>query len=385
MDHSGTPTELDPRAYTDGFRTFRPDQDDDDLREVWVEDEALAGIAIMQTAFAGILDRKLLSEPCRERLKRGLINIFINQADRINRRLNDLVNVRLKIRARALNGSNAEEEKTEAELKQIDHYQLRRDAFYALSSELIRADHEHNRTLLPYGNLYDPDRDKMLIIDGADHIRSIENEKNAVNYTHRIIITGGNFPDGSLVGRAVLALKVKYPDLLLSHTGETGTEQLVSRLAEKYDIRQDIVDYIDKPYASVSTLEQPDTTGPALSRPYFPDPAKRLSSVPEANTSEIRETCNPALSRVIRHLEIEGKQEEAAARYHNEQYSETYLNKVDQLFQAPAFGVVALDDSISSKCILGRAAQFGYHVWKPYLISRNKPRPPPDHAPDRER
>lgn len=108
--------------------------------------------------------------------------------------MHDLVNVRLRVRQQALDGGNAEEEKTEAVLRQIGHHERRRDAFYALSAQFIRSCHRGNRALLPYGNLYDPDSKRMLIVDGADHIRAMDNESKAVDHAHRIIVTGGNFP-----------------------------------------------------------------------------------------------------------------------------------------------------------------------------------------------
>lgn len=168
----------------------------------------------------------------------------------------------------------------------------------------------------------------------------------------------------------MLALKSKYPDPLLAHTGETGTEQLISRLAAQHGIPQEVIGYLDKPYASASTLDQPEPAAPALARPYFPDTGKRLSSVPEVRLDGSLAQANPDLARAVRELRLEGEQEAAAAGDRLERYSETYLNKVDQLFQAPAFGVVALDDSRASRCVLGRAAQFGYHVWKPYEAGR---------------
>ena len=377
MESTPTHPENNELLFTEGFQTFRPNYIEDDQRDIWSEEDALAGIEIIYDAFNALLKKEDISQGCKENLSRGLINIFTKQADRLNKRLNDAVNVELKTQENNLDGKNEQEDKTDLRLRQIENFKARLNAIYLISSHLIHKYHTDNQRILPYGNLYDPDSNKMLIINGNDHIRSINNENNTINYTHRIIMTGGQYPNKRLIKSALEALQNKFPNMMITHTGESNTEKYITNLAIKMGIHQEIMEFKEKGYESASTVEAPDKNEYYGSRPYFPNQDKTLGSVPNIKLNKTLSKKNPELAETLHALKKETAQENEQIRNLNEQYNDTYLGKVDELFRkAEVFCVVSFDNSISSRAVLGRAAQYKEcGIWKVHEAIASKTAP----------
>ena len=201
-----------------------PGPEEFDNREIWNEDEALAGIeeAIHILAFVNTLHAQV------QRLDRGI--------DKIAPEMKDL--------QREQDGSEIKSRELELLTDRVRNLGDRRDAFEAmrdLAAEGYRA--ETGDTWRPRNGSHSSQTGKLTsaAIDARDYLRAREHRETSAHLPEGTLVafTGGkDFDDVTAIWRSLDGIKIKYEDMVLLHGGGPGAEKIAASWAEKNGVHQ---------------------------------------------------------------------------------------------------------------------------------------------------
>ena len=221
-----------------------PGPDEFDNREVWNQDEALAGIeeAIHILAGAVAPDGTQLADE-RESLLWGFVNTLHAQVQRLDRGI-DKVAPKMKDLGQEQDGSEIKSRELELLTDRVRNLGDRRDAFEAmrdLAAEGYRA--ETGDTWRPRNGSHSSQTGKLTsaAIDARDYLRAREHRETSAHLPEGTLVafTGGkDFGDVAAIWRSLDGIKIKYEDMVLLHGGGPGAEKIAASWAEKNGVHQ---------------------------------------------------------------------------------------------------------------------------------------------------
>ena len=184
-----------------------PGPEEFDNREIWNEDEALAGIeeAIHILAGAVAPDGTQLADE-RECLLWGFVNTLHAQVQRLDRGI-DKIAPEMKDLQREQDGSEIKSRELELLTGRVRNLGDRRDAFEAMRDLAAEGYRAETSAHLPEGTL--------------------------------VAFTGGkDFDDVTAIWRSLDSIKIKYDDMVLLHGGGPGADKIAASWAEKNGVHQ---------------------------------------------------------------------------------------------------------------------------------------------------
>ena len=221
-----------------------PGPDEFDNREIWNEDEALAGIeeAIHILAGAVAPDGTQLADE-RESLLWGFVNALHAQVQRLDRGI-DKIAPEMKGLQREQDGSEIRSCELERLTDRVQNLGDRRDAFEAmrdLAAEGYRA--ETGDTWRPRNGSHSSQTGKLTsaAIDARDHLRARKDRETTAHLPEGTLVgfTGGkDFGDVTAIWRSLDSIKIKYDDMVLLHGGGPGAEKIAASWAEKNGVHR---------------------------------------------------------------------------------------------------------------------------------------------------
>ena len=221
-----------------------PGPDEFDNREIWNEDEALAGIeeAIHILAGAVAPDGTQLADE-RESLLWGFVNALHAQVQRLDRGI-DKIAPEMKDLGQEQDGSEIKSRELELRTDRVQNLGDRRDAFEAmrdLAAEGYRA--ETGDTWRPRNGSHSSQTGKLTsaAIDARDYLRAREHRETSAHLPEGTLVafTGGkDFDDVTAIWRSLDSIKIKYDDMVLLHGGGPGAEKIAASWAEKNGVHQ---------------------------------------------------------------------------------------------------------------------------------------------------
>ena len=221
-----------------------PGPEEFDNREIWNEDEALAGIeeAIHILAGAVAPDGTQLADE-RECLLWGFVNTLHAQVQRLDRGI-DKIAPEMKDLGQEQDGSEIKSRELELLTDRVQNLGDRRDAFEAmrdLAAEGYRT--ETGDTWRPRNGSHSSQTGKLTsaAIDARDYLRA-RKERETSAYLPKgtlVAFTGGkDFGDVTAIWRSLDSIKLKYDDMVLLHGGGPGAEKIAASWAEKNGVHQ---------------------------------------------------------------------------------------------------------------------------------------------------
>ena len=221
-----------------------PGPDEFDNREIWNEDEALAGIeeAIHILAGAVAPDGTQLADE-RESLLWGFVNTLHAQVQRLDRGI-DKIAPEMKDLGQEQDGSEIKSRELELLTDRVQNLGDRRDAFEAmrdLAAEGYRA--ETGDTWRPRNGSHSSQTGKLTsaAIDARDYLRARKHRETSAHLPEGTLVafTGGkDFGDVTAIWRSLDSIKIKYDDMVLLHGGGPGAEKIAASWAEKNGVHQ---------------------------------------------------------------------------------------------------------------------------------------------------
>ena len=196
-----------------------PGPDEFDNREIWNEDEALAGIeeAIHILAGAVAPDGTQLADE-RESLLWGFVNTLHAQVQRLDRGI-DKIAPEMKDLGQEQDGSEIKSRELELLTDRVQNLGDRRDAFEAmrdLAAEGYRT--ETGDTWRPRNGSHSSQTGKLTsaAIDARDYLRAREHRETSAHLPEGTLVgfTGGkDFDDVTAIWRSLDGIKIKYEDM----------------------------------------------------------------------------------------------------------------------------------------------------------------------------
>ena len=221
-----------------------PGPDEFDNREIWNEEEALAGIeeAIHILAGAVAPDGTQLADE-RESLLWGFVNTLHAQVQRLDRGI-DKIAPEMKDLGQEQDGSEIKSRELERLTDRVQNLGDRRDAFEAmrdLAAEGYRA--ETGDTWRPRNGSHSSQTGKLTsaAIDARDYLRARKDRETTAHLPEGTLVgfTGGkDFADVTAIWRSLDSIKIKYDDMVLLHGGGPGAEKIAASWAEKNGVHQ---------------------------------------------------------------------------------------------------------------------------------------------------
>ena len=221
-----------------------PGLDEFDNREIWNEDEALAGIeeAIHILAGAVAPDGTQLADE-RESLLWGFVNALHAQVQRLDRGI-DKIAPEMKDLGQEQDGSEIKSRELELLTDRVQNLGDRRDAFEAmrdLAAEGYRT--ETGETWRPRNGSHSSQTGKLTsaAIDARDYLRARKDRETSAHLPEGTLVafTGGkDFGDVTAIWRSLDSIKIKYDDMVLLHGGGPGAEKIAASWAEKNGVHQ---------------------------------------------------------------------------------------------------------------------------------------------------
>ena len=197
-----------------------PGPDEFDNREIWNEDEALAGIeeAIHILASTVAPDRTQLADE-RESLLWGFVNALHAQVQRLDRGI-DKIAPEMKDLQREQDGSEIKSCELERLTDRVQNLGNRRDAFEAmrdLAAEGYRT--ETGDTWRPRNGSHSSRTGKLTsaAIDARDYLRARKDRETSAHLPEGTLVafTGGkDFDDVTAIWRSLDSIKIKYDDMV---------------------------------------------------------------------------------------------------------------------------------------------------------------------------
>ena len=221
-----------------------PGPDEFDNREIWNEEEALAGIeeAIHILAGAVAPDGTQLADE-RESLLWGFVNALHAQVQRLDRGV-DKIAPEMKDLGQEQDGSEIKSRELELLTDRVQNLGDRRDAFEAmrdLAAEGYRA--ETGDTWRPRNGSHSSQTGKLTsaAIDARDYLRARKDRETSAHLPEGTLVafTGGkDFGDVTAIWHSLDSIKIKYDDMVLLHGGGPGAEKIAASWAEKNGVHQ---------------------------------------------------------------------------------------------------------------------------------------------------
>ena len=221
-----------------------PGPDEFDNREIWNEEEALAGIeeAIHILAGAVAPDGTQLADE-RESLLWGFVNTLHAQVQRLDRGI-DKIAPEMKDLGQEQDGSEIKSRELELLTDRVQNLGDRRDAFEAmrdLAAEGYRT--ETGDTWRPRNGSHSSQTGKLTsaAIDARDYLRARKDRETSAHLPEGTLVafTGGkDFDDVTAIWRSLDSIKIKYDDMVLLHGGGPGAEKIAASWAEKNGVHQ---------------------------------------------------------------------------------------------------------------------------------------------------
>ena len=221
-----------------------PGPDEFDNREIWNEEEALAGIeeAIHILAGAVAPDGTQLADE-RESLLWGFVNTLHAQVQRLDRGI-DKIAPEMKDLGQEQDGSEIKSRELERLTDRVQNLGDRRDAFEGmrdLAAEGYRA--ETGDTWRPRNGSHSSQTGKLTsaAIDAPDYLRARKDRETTAHLPEGTLVafTGGkDFGDVTAIWRSLDSIKIKYDDMVLLHGGGPGAEKIAASWAEKNGVHQ---------------------------------------------------------------------------------------------------------------------------------------------------
>ena len=221
-----------------------PGPEEFDNREIWNEDEALAGIeeAIHILAGAVAPDGTQLADE-RESLLWGFVNTLHAQVQRLDRGI-DKIAPEMKDLGQEQDGSEIKSRELELLTDRVQNLGDRRDAFEAmrdLAAEGYRT--ETGDTWRPRNGSHSSQTGKLTsaAIDARDYLRARKDRETSAHLPEGTLVafTGGkDFGDVTAIWRSLDSIKIKYDDMVLLHGGGPGAEKIAASWAEKNGVHQ---------------------------------------------------------------------------------------------------------------------------------------------------
>ena len=222
-----------------------PGRDEFDNREIWNEDEALAGIeeAIHILAGAVAPDGTQLADE-RESLLWGFVNTLHAQVQRLDRGI-DKIAPEMKDLGQEQDGS--EIKSREMELPHRPGPEPRRPPRCLrghgrdLAADGYRA--ETGDTWRPRNGSHSSQTGKLTsaAIDARDYLRARKDRETTAYLPEGTLVafTGGkDFADVTAIWRSLDSIKIKYDDMVLLHGGGPGAEKIAASWADKNGVHQ---------------------------------------------------------------------------------------------------------------------------------------------------
>ena len=221
-----------------------PGPDEFDNREIWNEDEALAGIEEAIHILAGTVapDGTQLADE-RESLLWGFVNTLHAQVQRLDRGI-DKIAPEMKDLGQEQDGSEIKSRELERLTDRVQNLGDRRDAFEAmrdLAAEGYRT--ETGDTWRPRNGSHSSQTGKLTsaAIDARDYLRAREHRETSAHLPEGTLVafTGGkDFADVTAIWSSLDSIKIKYDDMVLLHGGGPGAEKIAASWAEKNGVHQ---------------------------------------------------------------------------------------------------------------------------------------------------
>ena len=221
-----------------------PGPDEFDNREIWNEEEALAGIeeAIHILAGAVAPDGTQLADE-RESLLWGFVNTLHAQVQRLDRGI-DKIAPEMKDLGQEQDGSEIKSRELELLTDRVQNLGDRRDAFEAmrdLAAEGYRA--ETGETWRPRNGSHSSQTGKLTsaAIDARDYLRARKDRETSAHLPEGTLVAfagGKDFDDVTAIWRSLDSIKIKYDDMVLLHGGGPGAEKIAASWAEKNGVHQ---------------------------------------------------------------------------------------------------------------------------------------------------
>ena len=221
-----------------------PGPEEFDNREIWNEDEALAGIeeAIHILAGAVAPDGTQLADE-RESLLWGFVNTLHAQVQRLDRGI-DKIAPEMKDLGQEQDGSEIKSRELELLTDRVQNLGDRRDAFEGmrdLAAEGYRT--ETGDTWRPRNGSHSSQTGKLTSasIDARDYLRARKDRETSAHLPEGTLVafTGGkDFGDVTAIWHSLDSIKLKYEDMVLLHGGGPGAEKIAASWAEKNGVHQ---------------------------------------------------------------------------------------------------------------------------------------------------
>ena len=222
----------------------RPDADEPDTRDIWDEEEALAGIG---EAFALLADPVTRDgtqlEDERENLLWSFVNCFHAQVTRLDRAA-DAIQPKLKELIREQDGSEIAAFELERLTEKAQNLNGRRDAFEK-ARDFAAGTYEAGT-----GSPWRPRRGShtsrtgkltSAAIDARDFMRARESRRTQAHLPEGTLIAvagGKEAKDVRAVWAQLDRIRAKHPDMVLVHGGGPGAERIAARWAESNGVHQ---------------------------------------------------------------------------------------------------------------------------------------------------
>ena len=221
-----------------------PGPDEFDNREIWNEEETLAGIEEAIHILAGVVapDGTQLADE-RESLLWGFVNALHAQVQRLDRGI-DKIAPEMKDLGQEQDGSEIKSRELELLTDRVQNLGDRRDAFEAmrdLAAEGYRA--ETGDTWRPRNGSHSSQTGKLTsaAIDARDYLRARKDRETSAHLPEGTLVgfTGGkDFGDVTAIWHSLDSIKIKYDDMVLLHGGGPGAEKIAASWAEKNGVHQ---------------------------------------------------------------------------------------------------------------------------------------------------
>ena len=221
-----------------------PGPDEFDNREIWNEEEALAGIeeAIHILAGAVAPDGTQLADE-RESLLWGFVNALHAQVQRLDRGI-DKIAPEMKDLGQEQDGSEIKSRELERLTDRVRKLGDRRDAFEAMRDPRRGGIPHRDRRYLAPAQRIAQQSDRQLTsaaIDARDYLRARKDRETSAHLPEGTLVafTGGkDFGDVTAIWRSLDSIKIKYEDMVLLHGGGPGAEKIAASWAEKHGAYQ---------------------------------------------------------------------------------------------------------------------------------------------------
>ena len=221
-----------------------PGPDEFDNREIWNEEEALAGIEEAIHILAGVVapDGTQIADE-RESLLWGFVNTLHAQVQRLDRGI-DKIAPEMKDLGQEQDGSEIKSRELERLTDRVRNLGDRRDAFEAmrdLAAEGYRT--ETGDTWRPRHGSHSSQTGKLTsaAIDARDYLRARKDRETSAHLPEGTLVgfTGGkDFGDVTAIWHSLDSIKLKYDDMVLLHGGGPGAEKIAASWAEKNGVHQ---------------------------------------------------------------------------------------------------------------------------------------------------